>query len=140
MITFPVEDTFPLSDGNFHNKKSIISEHYGFTDALIEDVVNSPELRPYQKEALKKLSMSGKYGTFGHVHSVDAIHEYCRQDVKNTMKIHESLPKIKPDVEANPMIEHVMNILIDAEKNAAHVAFENFINQPLTTELDLDYE
>lgn len=44
MITFPVDISWPLSSGNFQNEKSIISEHYGFTDALIGvDLASEPD-------------------------------------------------------------------------------------------------
>jgi hypothetical protein len=112
MITFGVEDTFPLSDGNFHNKKSIISEHYGFTDALLD-----PTTLVKGKEF--ELDICDK----GHIHiGVDyALGEDYSVEIPNDIK-------------------EIAIRNAEDKKNAAHVAFENFINQPLTTELDLDYE
>lgn len=37
MLTFPMQDTHPLDSEMFHTKRSIISEHYGFTPALLDE-------------------------------------------------------------------------------------------------------
>jgi hypothetical protein len=124
MITFPVEDTFPLSDGNFHNKKSIISEHYGFTDALIED----EEYCLFCDQKLKTEKYKVEMGVCCHAcficpTKLPLDHEIVIDGVtyKNEKLTQQQLyPKYR--------LDDCDKIIVNAKPNAAHVAFENFIN------------